>query len=99
MPKLIERCAECAYYRSGGRCILGAKVESNPQDPFYDDCPLQDGVGVHTAYYEQLPGGSFRCSACGDERECDKDPIAEYCIKYCVNCGARIVEVICGETD
>lgn len=41
--KVIERCGECGFYSyKTKRCKMGAKEESNPNDPFFDDCPLHD---------------------------------------------------------
>ena len=41
--KGITYCGECADYdHKKHRCKRGANRESNPQDKFYDDCPLPD---------------------------------------------------------
>ena len=41
--KGITYCGECVYYNHHKhKCELGAKEESNPKDPFYDDCPIPD---------------------------------------------------------
>lgn len=41
--KGITYCGACADYdHKKHRCKRGANRESNPQDKFYDDCPLPD---------------------------------------------------------
>ncbi len=41
--KGITYCGECADYdHKKHRCKRGANRENNPQDKFYDDCPLPD---------------------------------------------------------
>lgn len=41
--KGITYCGECADYdHKKHHCKRGANRESNPQDKFYDDCPLPD---------------------------------------------------------
>ena len=43
--KLIEICSNCADYDiKRHMCRRGCGRENNPNDPFYDDCPLQDGI-------------------------------------------------------
>lgn len=45
--KGITYCGACADYDiKKHRCKCGAKLESNPQDKFFDDCPLPDAVPV-----------------------------------------------------
>lgn len=45
--KGITYCGACADYDlQKHRCKRGAKQESNPQDKFFDDCPLPDAVLV-----------------------------------------------------
>lgn len=45
--KGISYCGACADYDiKKHRCKRGAKLESNPQDKFFDDCPLPDAVPV-----------------------------------------------------
>lgn len=45
--KGITYCGACADYDlQKHRCKRGAKQESNPQDKFFDDCPLPDAVPV-----------------------------------------------------
>lgn len=45
--KGITYCGACADYDiKKHRCKRGAKLESNPQDKFFDDCPLPDAVPV-----------------------------------------------------
>ncbi len=72
--KGITYCGACADYDiKKHRCKRGAKLESNPQDKFFDDCPLLDAVPVrHGAWYpcfedwrQQQEGN--KCSVCGFE--------------------------------
>ena len=45
--KGITYCGACADYDiKKHRCKCGAKLESNPQDKFFDDCPLPNVVPV-----------------------------------------------------
>lgn len=45
--KGITYCGACADYDiKKHRCKRGAKQESNPQDKFFDDCPLPTVVQV-----------------------------------------------------
>lgn len=45
--KGITYCGACADYDiKKHRCKRGAKLESNPQDKFFDDCPLPDAVPI-----------------------------------------------------
>lgn len=45
--KGITYCGACADYDiKKHRCKRGAQLESNPQDKFFDDCPLPDAVPV-----------------------------------------------------
>lgn len=45
--KGITYCGACADYDiKKHRCKRGAKLESNPQDKFFDDCPLTNVVQV-----------------------------------------------------
>lgn len=45
--KGITYCGACADYDlKKHRCKRGAKQESNPQDQFFDDCPLPTVVPV-----------------------------------------------------
>lgn len=45
--KGITYCGACADYDiKKHRCKRGAKLESNPQDKFFDDCPSPDAVPV-----------------------------------------------------
>lgn len=62
--KGITYCGACADYDiKKHRCKRGAKLESNPQDKFFDDCPLPDAVPV------------VRCKDClfwkSGENECE----------------------------
>lgn len=41
----IKLCGECSDYSfKEHRCLLGAHVEEDPRDPFFDDCPLPEVV-------------------------------------------------------
>ena len=92
MSKLIERCAECAYYRSGGRCLRGAKQETNPQAPFYDDCPLPDAGLVSSGWWVKIKESETKgyivveCSECKIQRTIPNVRMHGY--YYCPNCGA-----------
>lgn len=45
--KGITYCGACADYDlKKHRCKRGAKMESNPKDKFFDDCPLPTVVPV-----------------------------------------------------
>lgn len=36
-------CGDCIYYnRKKHKCNLGASVETDARNPFYDDCPIPD---------------------------------------------------------
>lgn len=38
-------CGDCIHYNwKKHRCTLGASIETNAKDHFYDDCPLPDVV-------------------------------------------------------
>lgn len=57
--KGITYCGACADYDiKKHRCKRGAKLESNPQDKFFDDCPLPDAVPV------------VRCKDCKHHYDC-----------------------------
>lgn len=89
--KGITYCGACADYDiKKHRCKRGAKLESNPQDKFFDDCPLPDAAPV--VHGKDLAQPSlFKCSVCGCEDDdtytCD---VSEY--RFCPNCGAKIDE-------
>lgn len=71
--KGITYCGACADYDiKKHRCKRGAKLESNPQDKFFDDCPLPDAVPV------------VRCKDC----EYSYDEISYLCCSHgvCVDC-------------
>lgn len=56
--KGITYCGACADYDiKKHRCKRGAKLESNPQDKFFDDCPLPDAapVGLWISAKDKLP--------------------------------------------
>ena len=57
--KGITYCGACADYDiKKHRCKREAKLESNPQDKFFDDCPLPDAVPV------------VRCKDCKHHYDC-----------------------------
>lgn len=62
--KGITYCGACADYDiKKHRCKRGAKLESDPRDKFFDDCPLPDAAPV------------VRCKDClfleSGENECE----------------------------
>ena len=79
--KGITCCGECADYdHKKHRCKRGANLESNPQDKFYDDCPLPDVAPV------------VRCKDCkhgefvrrGSKYSCRKvEGLINFCDFYC----------------
>ena len=88
--KGITYCGACADYDiKKHRCKRGAKLESNPQDKFFDDCPLPDAVPVVNGRWAHLGGDEWCCSACGfvitTEGSWDKPTK-----KHCEDCGARM---------
>lgn len=88
--KGITYCGACADYDiKKHRCKRGAKLESNPQDKFFDDCPLPDAVPVVHGEWIHLGGDEWCCSACGfvitTEGSWDKPTK-----KHCEDCGARM---------
>lgn len=88
--KGITYCGACADYDiKKHRCKRGAKLESNLQDSFFDDCPLPDAVPVVHARWGHLGGDEWICPACGfvitTEGSWDKPTK-----KYCEDCGARM---------
>lgn len=71
--KGITYCGACADYDiKKHRCKRGAKLESNPPDKFFDDCPLPDAVPV------------VRCKDC----EYSDDEISYLCCTHgvCADC-------------
>ena len=45
--RLVSFCGECANYNwKKHKCMACSCKESNPTNPFYDDCPLPKGVEV-----------------------------------------------------
>lgn len=45
--RLISVCGECANYDwKKHKCTVCSCKESDPKNPFYDDCPLPKGVEV-----------------------------------------------------
>lgn len=67
--KGITYCGACADYDlKKHRCKRGAKQESNPQDKFFDDCPLPTVVPVvhWIPVTEQLPESNHKNDHVGD---------------------------------
>lgn len=90
--KGITYCGACADYDiKKHRCKRGAQLESNPQDKFFDDCPLPDAVQVLHGHFvhdgQRFAGGVdwFHCSSCGR-----LVAGAEARFDYCPWCGARM---------
>lgn len=76
--KGITYCGACADYDiKKHRCKQGAKQESNPQDKFFDDCPLPNVVQV------------VRCKDCKHFRE--YITVGTVCTKYVKSLGGREV--------
>lgn len=76
--KGITYCGACADYDlKKHRCKRGAKQESNPQDKFFDDCPLPN--------VEQI----VRCGDCKHFRE--YITVGTVCTKYVKSLGGREV--------
>lgn len=91
--KGIRVCGECASYDlKKHRCRKGFNKESNPFDPFFDDCDLPD-VDYANVRGKWIPMGlhkgmeNFVCSACNGEfyvPEIADEPM----YRYCPGCGA-----------
>ena len=98
--KGITYCGACADYDfKKHRCKRGAMQESNPQDKFFDDCPLPTVAPVrHGAWIERedmLFDTYYSCSACGEDFYIEQigDPVKDlFTYTYCPNCGARMDE-------
>lgn len=100
--KGITYCGACADYDlKKHRCKRGAMQESNPQDKFFDDCPLPTVAPVVHSYWE-----SYDCSqymgtdeygepkwrdgkfyVCHNHRCRRKTVVKSH---YCPNCGAKM---------
>ena len=71
--KGITYCGACADYDiKKHRCKRGAKLESNPQDKFFEDCPLPDVEPVRHGEWLRTDDDfdslvTIQCSACGGE--------------------------------
>lgn len=45
--RLISVCGECSNYNwKKHKCMVCSCKESDPRNPFYDDCPLPEGVEI-----------------------------------------------------
>lgn len=98
--KGITYCGACADYDiKKHRRKRGAKLESNPQDKFFDDCPLPDAVPVVHGRWKLLRKGDwtsvFVCSVCGRRETIAESESYNSQLKmprkypYC-HCGARM---------
>lgn len=84
--KGITYCGACADYDiKKHRCKRGAKAESNPQDKFFDDCPLPTVVPV------------VRCKDCKHFRE--YITVGTVCTKYVKSLSGREVGLRATEKD
>ena len=97
--KGITYCGACADYDiKKHRCKRGAKLENNPQDKFFDDCPLPDAVPVvHGCFVHDGPRFDhgvdwWHCSSCGRLASG-----AETRFDYCPWCGARMDGGACNQ--
>jgi hypothetical protein len=73
------------------RCKRGYAKESNPFDPFFDDCSLPDVVPVvHGKWIPVTNGrGGSECNVCHAYAPCAQNG-TEYNSHFCPNCGARM---------
>ena len=87
MPKMIERCIECAHYsQKSHKCMVCESKETDPRDPFFDDCPLPDAEPVRHGTWEEYPNSAYRrCTSCKKEFEKAKFSIVA---PRCPICGA-----------
>ena len=94
--KGITYCGACADYDiKKHRCKRGAKLESNPQDKFFDDCPLPDAVPVVHGRWDDsgkytFPSGNtaIRCTNCGCALTESEYRLNNW--NYCPVCGAKM---------
>ena len=85
--KGVSLCGECGFYDwKKHKCTRGAKEETDPRAPFYDDCPPVDAVEVVHGRWTPLQKNGFAfgvtCSECNTTWD-DKS-------NYCPNCGAKM---------
>ena len=92
--KGITYCGACADYDiKKHRCKRGATQESNPQDKFFDDCPLPTVAPVVHGRWIGAPlcgNDNCRCSECGSWHNIHANLRGELTQKYCPNCGAKM---------
>lgn len=100
--KGITYCGACADYDiKKHRCKRGAKLESNPQDKFFDDCPLPDAAPVvhgrwECVYDDSMGETDVTCSHCKNTRTvngCFVSTDGKSCYfedDYCPYCGAKM---------
>lgn len=91
----IRFCGECSNYSfKKHRCLLGAHVEENPRDPFFDDCPLPEVAPVvHGRWIiecDDFDCELMRCSVCGAEYYNGDNDTVDVLSNYCPNCGAKM---------
>ena len=88
--KGITYCGECVYYNYDKHgCSLGAKEETNPKDPFYDDCPIPD--------IEQLDADEIRAKAIDEfVKKFIYKAVCEGC-SGCTNCYENEAQNICDD--
>lgn len=95
--KGITYCGACADYDiKKHRCKRGAKLESNPQDKFFEDCPLPDVEPVRHGEWLRTDDDfdslvTIQCSACGGEWcfEVEED-VQLLGYNYCPGCGCKM---------
>lgn len=99
--KGITYCGACADYDiKKHRCKRGAKLESNPQDKFFDDCPLPDVELVRNGRWEHKKNdySVAWCSKCKGmfdttwHGKTAKEYFAQFAeaYRYCPRCGAKM---------
>lgn len=80
--RLISACGECSNYNwKKHKCMVCSCKESDPRNPFYDDCPLPEGVEIvrckDCKHMEITPDNLRWCNAwnsingMGDEGYCN----------------------------
>lgn len=89
--KGISCCGDCIYYDFKRHlCIRGYNKETDPQKPFYDDCPLPDVKPVVHAHWQKYDDSEFcYCSYCG-KPSAEDDNVSWH--GYCPICGATMDE-------
>lgn len=94
MPKMIERCIECAHYsRKSHKCMVCKNKETDPRAPFFDDCPLPDAEPVRHGTWEYQPEtintkSGYKCTVC--KSTLWHSPDVPQAFKRCPDCGAKM---------